>query len=146
MVKASTKKSRGIGAVGIATIAIALITDAWFSPPLPRIATPLLSFVTVGLMQWAAQERDNNGIEIPPTVGKAVSGLANIEAAIALAIGLSIGAVLLADFLGASRLFRQIETVVTLALYVAIFIVDRLVVRPRFARLMKAAGADLGAS
>jgi hypothetical protein len=145
MLKAPTKKSRMIARAGAALIAIGLILDAWFSPPLPRLSIPILSFVVVTMMQWAKKVRESDGVEVPIAVVKRGSYIANIEVSFALADGLCVAGVLGAEITGASNLYRQIATVGTLALFVISFLVFRLT-RARFEALMKAADADLAAT
>lgn len=145
MPKAPTKKSRMIANVGVGLIVVALVLDAWFSPPLPRLSTPALGLVALLMMQMAKQSREAEGVEIPVAVMNAGSWIANIEVAIALADGLCVMAILAMEVSGASTHYQQVATIATLVLFAMTIVAFRFT-RARFDAMMKAAGVDLTAS
>ena len=121
MAKAPTKKSRMIAGAGLGLVALALVLDEWFSPPLPRLSIPALGLAAVVMMQIAKKIRETEGVEIHVAVIKAGSWIANIEVAIALADSLGVTAILAMEMSGVSRLYQQAATIGTLVLFAMTF-------------------------
>lgn len=128
-----------IAGAGEGLIVIALVLDAWFSPPLPKVSLPVLGFLAVSIMQMAKKVRESEGVQIPAGVMKAGSRIAIIEATFAVAHGLCISMILIMELYRAPAAYRQIATTVTLLLFATGFVVFRFT-RARYLSLMKAAG------
>jgi hypothetical protein len=128
--------------LGVSLIAIGLVLDAWFSPPLPRFSIPVLGLFAIFMMQISKLIREKNGIIIPDTVVTAAESIANVEAALSFADGVCVMAILAMEILRISVRYQQVATVGTLVLFAITFIFFRFT-RKRFYGLMKAQSIDL---
>lgn len=117
------------------SIAVGLVLDAWFSPPLPPMSTPLLGAVAVVLMQLAKQTREAEGKEIPASVMKDGAWIANTEVLLSLICALCVFATLGMKMSGTSKPFQQAATIATLSAFAFTAVVFRFT-RARFDALM----------
>jgi len=145
MAKAPTAKSRLIANGGVALIAVGLVLDAWFSPPIPRVSVLVLSLVAIVIMQLAKQAREADGVVIPASVAISGASIANAEVSLALIDGLCVMIVLGMELSGVPKFYQQIATGIALVMFAITFFVFR-VTRNRFNALMQAAGVNLAAT
>ena len=145
MPKAPTAKSRMIANGGAGLIAVGLILDAWFSPPIPRVSILLFGFVAVAIMQWAKQTREADGVVIPDSVMKSGVAIANTEISLALIDALCVMIVLGMEISDVAKSYEQIATGVALAMFAITFFVFR-ITRSRFDALMQVAVVNLPAN
>jgi hypothetical protein len=139
MAKAPTKKSRMFALAGASVVIAALVLDAWFSPPLPPISTPIFGLVVVMLMQLAKQTREADGVQIPDVVTKESASIANSEVLLSIICGLGVLASL--GMSGVSKQYERVAVVATLCFFAFTAVVFRFT-RARFDALMRAAGVD----
>jgi hypothetical protein len=145
MLRAPTKKSRMNARASVALVAVALVLDGWFIPPLPRLSIPVLGLGAFVMMQIAKQTRETEGVEIPAEVIKAGGTIANVEVSLGLVGGLCVFAVLAMGMAGVPTLYRQLATVGTLLLFAVTLVIFRFT-KARFDALMKARGTDVEAN
>ncbi len=141
MAKAPTKKSRMFALAAVSLIIAALMLDAWLSPPLPPISTPIFSLVAVLLMQLAKQTREAEGVQIPEVVAKEGASIANTEVLLSIICGLGVFISIGTELSRAAKQYERVATVVTLCFFVFTAVVFRFT-RARFDALMRAAGVD----
>ena len=130
-----------IALVGVILVAVALVLDAWFSPPLLPISTPILGFVAAALMQLAKQTREADGAEIPEVVVKNGASIANTEALLSLVCGLLVCVTFVMAHMEMLKQYQQAATVATLSFFGLTSLLFR-ITRARFDALMKAASLE----
>jgi len=130
-----------IALAGAAVVVLGLVLDAWFSPPLPPVNTPVLGLVTIGLMQLAKQTREAEGREIPESVTRNGAWIANTEVLFGLLCGLGTTASLCMEIFGAPKSSQRALTVATLFIFAVTTVVFRFT-RARFDVLMNEASAS----
>lgn len=134
-----------IANTGAGLVAVALVLDAWFVPPLPIFFTLPSSVVALVTMLVAKQVRESEGTEIPAVVQQTGSPIANIEVGFSLVDGLFVAAILSIENFGVSKIYQQIVTIGALAMFATTIVVFRFT-RRRFDALMRAAGVDSSTS
>ena len=141
MAKYPTKKSRRFAWSGIILVVMGLVLDAWFSPPLPRISTPISGFVTLALMQLAKQTREADGAIIPEAVVKEGAAIANAEALLSILCAFGVFTCIGIELAGSPKQYARVATIVTLCCFGVTAAVLRFT-RARYDALMRAAGVD----